>query len=1439
VSKTRFAGINQKLLALCLLALLSFPMTAQQSGVDKQAIEEANKNVAEAQQAYKVQLAPLEANLGNQKRFLSDAQTFKQDADAALKSYEDGKAWYEKLRDDDKTTRLKLQKDAADKLVSDHANKIRSLEQSIKTTEQARDSFIAFEEQKILKADPAKVAAEATERAAEVETLNGEYYTRVAQQNAAEISFENKLSTLDTLIAESEKAGLGDVADAIRKDREIIADVQAQWVKGQDTAIAVARRDLDNAYQSNSKDGIGPTQWANSKTANDASFIDRSAVEASVRTSNTLANSALANTQQDMSLQAFLEDYGNSALIDPKTGNWDPKGVATRYGYYAKGAGLAAKDSVVDLAVMAVDLGETAAQATEEAIGQSNYLGRDKIDKAYAAGNAVADLSDADSAEAKVRREQLSRTVTGVLDKSSRDLEQTAAQGEKGVNKAMQGTGYVVGTVLDPVFNAKGVTKAGQLDAAADLNKLDTAADATRAERAANKVDDARGTDPLNRIDADEMAGRGQYLGTSADDFAKTMREAGLEPQRTVTVGDKTFHMSQPFESDGRTWVIALEETADGKVIPRQMYLSGEHGVWRAAPGFDGSAIAKGPRGPDGKFANEGITDVDAALQGTLDELRTDFGVKKVDAFDGQQLTTKALEDASDAGKVPAALETDLTRATRPLPRDANGNLPAGMRPDFTEGIVSVTRIDDHPQYGAIDRIVVTSKDGSTNWIINRAENGDTWVGGAQDASAGLTSLGTRNQGWDLGDLTAQPKTKSPDGSGYVDAEGWKNPVNELMAWELDRADLSGRKGPPAPPQGPKVVVRAGENGVPVLIDENGVRLELGEKLGEGSGAAVYAVKGRPDLVIKIGKPGANTRLDDFGAAAIREVDPTGSLIQIPETYGRQQIDNGLIPDALDGEPLNGGAVSIVDRAPQSFDKARKTADGLADMSTGQKSAYRDGMEALNAKGYALADNHPGNYAFKKVPGSEDDWILVIVDAETLIPFKSPDAARRFQQALDDPSRYAIPDIPMNDANWQRGDLDFGRAVHQEGLANEFNGEVDWTRWNRETGSKYTSLGGTAAATDPSVVKFNPMNGIKNPGIATPADYVPTRKPVDSPDPLVAQTSDAPGADRVDPKREATRSERDQQLDDYEAGLDKRRSRLEGEANPSNLPTRRSIAQLGARSTQAAADEAQRGPDDEEEEEKDPFILIGEALFFEVVPEVSFAFGRTVWSDEEDWVDPGEKTYISLGDDASFELESAISLDGTNVHSQLALTGQTVTQTGDPGRSPPKPPPVRQDPPPPPAQKPPELVIGQPVEPIKQEPVKEEKPEPPKEEIVEKKPPPSPPPEKKEPKKIGIGTGTGGATHRTTYSFACFRIQLVGDIAYADEATFDVSGPGGSEVYDFSISGSAIRLEHKIYSYGKYDYELESATDKEGKAMTITGNPRGSYEVTAEEKPCW
>lgn len=1411
--------------------------TTQSADVDQKAIAAANDELARASEAYKSQLAPLEAQLANHQTMMVDAQNFKKEATAALKAHEKTKKWHEKLFDDEKTKVLKLQKKAADDRAAELSRKIRSTRQAIKTTEEARDSYLAFHEQKKLRADPVRLAQEAQDRAVKVETLNGVYYTRVAQKAAGERAFENKVLTLDKLILESELAGMRDVAAAISKDRQIIVDVRAQWEKGQNTAIEAARKDLDAQYRENAADAIGPTQWGGAKPANDPSFIDKAAVEASALTASSVAGHALANTQQDTSVTAYIEDYGNTALIDPKTGNWDPVGVATRYGYYSKGVGRAAKDSVVDLAVMAVDVGETAAQAAEAAIGQSDYLGRDKIEKVYDAGNAVVDLSDGSSAAAKARRDKLGKTVVSVLDRGTRELEKTAAQGEKGVLKATEGVGYVAGTVVDPVFNAKGISGAKQAEAAADLNKLENAADATRAERAANAVEDARQIDPLKRIDADEMAARGQAYGTSADEFASTMRSAGLEPQRSVEVGGKTYHLSQPFESWGRTWVVALEETADGKVIPRQFYLSGEHATWRAAAGFDGASIVKGPRGPDGTFANEGITDVDAALQGPLDQLRTDAGVKKIDEFDGKKLTTNALE-SPEAGTSPRALETDLAKATQPLPRDANGKLPEGMRPDFDDGVLSVTRIDDHPQYGSVERVVVSSKDGGTNWIINRAENGDVWVGGMQDAGADITALGTRNGGWKLDDITTQPKTKDSHGYVDVDAKTWQNDVNRYMGWELKNRNLplspknkDFTDGLPAPPVGPPVVVRL-KDGKPTIFEGNGRQLELGEKLGEGSGAAVYAVKGRPDLVIKIGRPGANPRMDDFGFSVIREIDPLGSVLQIPKTHGRQPIEKGILPDVLDGKSLDGGVISIVERAPTSFDKARKTADGVADMSVGQRQAYHDGMAALNAKGYVLLDNHPGNYAFKKKLGSDDDWILVIVDAETVAPMKSPEAARDLQRALDDPSRYASENMVPTGDNW--GDNDFGRSIHQEGLGDEFDGLVDWTRWSEETGSQYSSLGGKETASHASVVKFNPRNGIDNPGVAVPDGFVPEQVP--------KTTADLEAA------------KRDGRLDDFEAGSDKRRVRLEADANPSNLPSKASVGQLASRGADKAIDDAYLGDQSppvsapvtadpargagagvntSNEPENDALILLGGGLLFDVVPSQSFAFGRTVWEDEETWIEAEETPWVSLGGDAMFELEGAISLDGTNVHSQQALLGDSSRQGSRRSQAPTPPRPVA----PPSLVNPPEdeapVLLG-PQLPVQSEPPPQ-KPPPPQ---VVMPPPSSPPP--KEPKAIRLGEGSGGVTHKGSFSVACYVFSINGDVRDVSTASIATTGSGSPSIYEVSVKGGTeFRVEHEIYVYGGYEFEIQEVRDKQGDPMQIIGNPVGRYDVGPGEKSCW
>lgn len=298
----------------------------------------------------------------------------------------------------------------------------------------------------------------------------------------------------------------------------------------------------------------------------------------------------------------------------------------------------------------------------------------------------------------------------------------------------------------------------------------------------------------LNRIDGSYLVQRPR-AGTPGD--AEFFSANDLLPRLTIEVGGQRYHVTDPFRGpDGRVAVVAFQETSFGTLVPRTFYLSGEHGVWRAAIAMAGGLISKGPIrlvyggqeitpdqmmemrvAAETQFVNESTVDLGAEIQGTLSRWTADRGVRNLQpevmerAFFGH--LEQGIQLAPGAEFSAFVNRADVDRALTQNERQ----LPDHLLPDFATGPLDQWRVSSHV-YGELRGATYQSRDGSVIYVVLRDAQGRVFVPSIQDAKVGLTPFGTRWSSYQTR-LNSTPMTHGV--RDYVANDNYANALNSLF----------------------------------------------------------------------------------------------------------------------------------------------------------------------------------------------------------------------------------------------------------------------------------------------------------------------------------------------------------------------------------------------------------------------------------------------------------------------------------------------------------------------------------------------------------------------------------------------------------------------------------------------------------------------------------
>ncbi len=320
---------------------------------------------------------------------------------------------------------------------------------------------------------------------------------------------------------------------------------------------------------------------------------------------------------------------------------------------------------------------------------------------------------------------------------------------------------------------------------------------------------DALDRHPLTSYTADPLALLGRIDGTylvqrpraGVPGDAEFFAANDLLPRLTIEVGGQRFHATEPFRGpDGRVSVVAFQETSEGLLVPRTFYLSGEHGVWRAAIALAGGLISKGPLrlvyekddvlvevsyeeamregfAARTQFVNESVVDLGAEMQGILSRWASVRGVRELDPAAMERAFYGHLERGHhlDPG---AEFQAFVTRSDVERTLVSNDNaIPENLQPDLATGPLDTWRVDSHV-YGMLDGATYLSRDGSVTYVVLRDAQGRVFVPSIQDAKVGLTPFGTR---WAAYETTLNSTPMVHGASAYEANDNYVNNLNRMF----------------------------------------------------------------------------------------------------------------------------------------------------------------------------------------------------------------------------------------------------------------------------------------------------------------------------------------------------------------------------------------------------------------------------------------------------------------------------------------------------------------------------------------------------------------------------------------------------------------------------------------------------------------------------------
>lgn len=259
------------------------------------------------------------------------------------------------------------------------------------------------------------------------------------------------------------------------------------------------------------------------------------------------------------------------------------------------------------------------------------------------------------------------------------------------------------------------------------------------------------------------------YNGTpiKKDLLPTDLERAGLLPKYAVQVEGKTILFSTPYAldtGDRRIAVVGYVQE-DDNYVARTFYLSNSQGVWRYLPKYwpEGTGV----RWFDKGYGEESVT-IPIALQLALNTIReeTPQPIQLPEnenpyfyfAGTARPLSAENITFRYEVEEQPVDLNFEpqqrfINRSIQKLPpREITFDDNPNAKPNFDHQILSWQQHTE--QYGPITIEVYPSSDGMLNYMFCRDGKGRAWVGGIEDTTSDIKSVGVRKRWVNGGDLT-------------------------------------------------------------------------------------------------------------------------------------------------------------------------------------------------------------------------------------------------------------------------------------------------------------------------------------------------------------------------------------------------------------------------------------------------------------------------------------------------------------------------------------------------------------------------------------------------------------------------------------------------------------------------------------------------------------